>query len=126
MSDLSPASLSRIARDLYADGPMFRRTVQGYRPLICPFGPLIEAVPQGARLLDGGCGSGLFLGLLAHLGCISFGHGFDASREAVSMANALFQPSMEPLRQSRKCFSRIEKLKLLPQRFYTNKIVSKL
>ncbi len=89
MSDLSPASLSRIARNLYADGPTFRRTVQGHRPLICPFGPLIEAVPQGARLLDGGCGSGLFLGLLAHLGCISFGHGFDASREAIALAERM-------------------------------------
>ena len=89
MSDLSPASLSRIARTLYTDGPRFRRALQGYRPLICPFGPLIEAVPQGARLLDGGCGSGLFLGLLAHAGRISSGYGFDASGDAIAMAERM-------------------------------------
>jgi len=87
MTDLSPGALSGRARGLYAEGPWLSRTLQGYRPLICPFGELIEAVPEGASVLDVGCGGGLFLGLLAESGRISKGHGFDASAPAIALAS---------------------------------------
>ncbi len=89
MTDLSPGELSRIVRSLYAQGPGFRRTLQVYRPLISPFGELIDAVPEGARVLDAGCGGGLFLGLLAHFGRLSEGLGFDQSAGAIGLAEAM-------------------------------------
>lgn len=82
----TPAALVARARVLFAEGTWFRRTLQINRPRICPFHELIEAVPQDARILDVGCGSGLFLGLLADVGRISGGTGFDASPEAIALA----------------------------------------
>jgi len=86
MTDLGPRALFELAGRLYADGPPLRRRLQIWRPFICPFGPLIKAVPQGARVLDIGCGAGLFLGLLAGLGRISYGLGFDSSADAIALA----------------------------------------
>lgn len=82
----TPAALVARSRALFTEGSWFRRTLQINRPRICPFHELIEAVPQGARILDVGCGSGLFLGLLADAGRIAGGTGFDASPEAIDLA----------------------------------------
>ncbi|HLJ20636.1 MAG TPA: class I SAM-dependent methyltransferase [Stellaceae bacterium] len=46
-------------------------------------------VPPGARLLDVGCGAGLFLGLLADEGLIATGRGFDSSVQAVALAQSM-------------------------------------
>ncbi len=89
VSTQTPARLSELAGALYTDGPWLKRTLQIHRPRICPFEVLIAAVPEGARVLDAGCGSGLFLGLLARAGRISHGFGFDASTEALTLANQM-------------------------------------
>lgn len=49
------------------------------RPLLCPFNELVEQVPRGASVLDVGCGSGVFLGMLAESGRIRSGYGVDRS-----------------------------------------------
>jgi 2-polyprenyl-3-methyl-5-hydroxy-6-metoxy-1,4-benzoquinol methylase len=56
------------------------------RPYICPFEELIAKVPQGSTVLDVGCGDGLFLNTLSHLGKISTGFGFDSNRVAILSA----------------------------------------
>ncbi|GAB6052588.1 hypothetical protein JCM17960_14080 [Magnetospira thiophila] len=86
MTDLSPAALAHVARPLYARGSLLLRLIQGYRPLICPFGQMIDMIPAGARVLDVGCGSGLFLALLAHADRIGAGHGVDMSPMAIDVA----------------------------------------
>ena len=70
-------------------GSAFREQVQRMRPHICPFELLVDQVPQGSNVLDIGCGSGLFLGLLAELGDIRSGVGFDANGDAVAMAQSM-------------------------------------
>lgn len=86
--DLSqPKALSALAATFYRDErSTVRRLTQTYRPYICPFGAVINAVPAGASVLDVGCGAGLFLLLLARQGRISRGHGFDVSATAVRSA----------------------------------------
>lgn len=37
----------------------------GYRPYICPFGELLELIPERAAVFDIGCGSGMFLSLVS-------------------------------------------------------------
>lgn len=59
------------------------------RPYICPFERIVALVPEGATVLDAGCGDGLLLGLLATFGRLRRGIGFDASRAAIATANAM-------------------------------------
>lgn len=89
MTEHSRAALSRIARGLFRQGNWALRFIQGYRPFLCPFEVLIEVVPAEARVLDVGCGGGLFLALLAATGRISEGVGFDASQTAIEVAQGL-------------------------------------
>jgi 2-polyprenyl-3-methyl-5-hydroxy-6-metoxy-1,4-benzoquinol methylase len=96
--NLSPTTLSVIARHLYHDGSLLGRTLQRWRPYICPFQPLIEAVPPGSRILDVGCGGGLFLGLLAHTDRIAAGYGFDANRSAIRLAEIMRRRLTNPNR----------------------------
>jgi len=86
---LSSADMSDVASRVYVDSPLFRRMIQRWRPYICPFHLLVEEMPKAARVLDVGCGSGLFLALLAHHGKLSEGYGFDSNAEAVEMANRM-------------------------------------
>lgn len=87
----TPRTLSHRARTLFRDGPWFRRHMQIFRPFICPFDELISWVPQGARVLDIGCGAGLFLALLADSRRLGAGLGFDASKTAIAEAEAMRQ-----------------------------------
>jgi 2-polyprenyl-3-methyl-5-hydroxy-6-metoxy-1,4-benzoquinol methylase len=84
-----PAELSSLASTLYRDGPFVRRLLMSLRPLICPFDELMGRVPGGSSVLDVGCGSGLFLGLLAASGLRFRGVGFDASRRAIQAARTM-------------------------------------
>jgi 2-polyprenyl-3-methyl-5-hydroxy-6-metoxy-1,4-benzoquinol methylase len=63
--------------------------MQHLRPHICPFHELLPLVPHGASVMDIGCGSGLFLGLLQYYGFGIRGFGIDASHFAIDCANAM-------------------------------------
>ncbi len=78
--------LAQLSRRLYAGQHWRWRVVQPLRPYICPFGEVIDLVPDRSRVLDVGCGSGLFLLFLASFGKLEKGFGFDMSREAIATA----------------------------------------
>jgi 2-polyprenyl-3-methyl-5-hydroxy-6-metoxy-1,4-benzoquinol methylase len=59
------------------------------RPHICPFEKLLSHVPEGAHLLDIGCGGGLFLGLLAMEDPTLHGIGVDTSPVAIERATRM-------------------------------------
>lgn len=84
-----PAHLAGMAWELYDGAAPWRRRVLSWRPFICPFDRLVELVPVGARVLDVGCGAGLFLGLLAAAGRRPDGLGFDSSGSAIETARGL-------------------------------------
>lgn len=71
---------------LYRHAAPAVRLLATYRPLICPFGPLLLHVPTGSRVLDIGCGTGVFLALLAAQGRLSAGIGCDISRKSLAAA----------------------------------------
>lgn len=87
-ASISAGSLSMAARCIYREGPFPLRRLQHYRPYICPFETLIEHTPPDAEILDVGCGGGLFLCLLASVGRIRRGVGFDLSGPAIELAKA--------------------------------------
>lgn len=60
-----------------------------FRTRICPFEELVAAVPDEARVLDVGCGSGLLLVLLAAMRRGIAGIGFDSSKVAIEVARSV-------------------------------------
>jgi len=90
MSDavIRPADLSRIARQAYAGAPFLMKWMQTYRPYICPFERLVQAVPPDSEVLDIGCGSALFLVLLSRTQRLKQGFGVDTSPMAITAARS--------------------------------------
>ena len=88
-SRVSPEQLSAIARRLGSNLSFPERLLFQYRPSICPFHMLLEQVPQGSRILDVGCGNGLWLLLLAELKRISAGTGIEITRDKIAIAQGL-------------------------------------
>lgn len=84
-----PLAISQTAGFLYQDSSFFARTVQRGRPYICPFDELTTSIPDGSRILDIGCGSGLFLGWLAAHGKIASGVGVEPNPKALEAAAAM-------------------------------------
>ena len=68
------------------------RLLMRWRPRICPFHVLLGHIPEGSSVLAIGCGSGLWLFLLAHFGRIAKGIGTDVRRDKIELANKLKRP----------------------------------
>ncbi len=82
----SAPALSRIAATIFLRGPLLFRLLQRYRPFICPFEELLPHCPAGSRVLDVGCGGGLWLHLLNATDRLGEGLGFDSSAAAIELA----------------------------------------
>ena len=78
-----------LARQLYTQGSYVMRLMMHYRVHICPFDRLLRLVPPGSSVLDIACGGGLFIALLAASGRAAKAVGFDASRPAIAIAEAM-------------------------------------
>lgn len=89
MATYQPSQVADIARQIYPDGPIMLRKLQHWRPRICPYHVLLDQVPANVRVLDVGCGAGLFLGTLAATGRIAGGFGFDSSAPAIAVADTM-------------------------------------
>ena len=86
---LTASEISQIARRICRDQPGAGRLLQIYRPYICPFEVLLDHIPAGARLLDVGCGGGLFSGLAAETGQLAAAIGFDSNPSTIALAKRL-------------------------------------
>jgi len=95
---MSASQLSRIARSLYRKGSWSQRSLQRWRPWICPFEQLLALIPPHASVLDVGCGGGLFLFLTASLNSTATGVGIDLSPSSIAFAqrNVSVNPGLQP------------------------------
>ena len=93
MVDLAPlffrVPLCEIASRLYSEHATTTRLRQYLRLSVCPFDRIVSAVPQGSRVLDIGCGTGLLLGLLIDLGRTSSAVGFDVNPKVIQSAQQM-------------------------------------
>lgn len=90
MKNSTPANgINALAAELFPGRRNLIESLNRLRPRIMPVDQLIEAVPCGARVLDIGCGAGLFLGLLVASGRTQDGIGFDTSADAISLAKRM-------------------------------------
>lgn len=115
MSKLTRGQVLAVARALYTGPPTVRNAIQRARPHICPFEELADCVPEGARVLDFGCGSGLFLGVLAATRLGFRGSGVDPSREATEAARVMSSKLAQFATGSVLSFSGLESLDQLPE-----------
>ena len=93
-------TVRKIVDSLYRDEKNLSGFIQRLRPRICPFDALLPLVPHGSRrVLDIGCGSGLWAGLLIQTGQASFVHGFDASQKAIGVAQRMRERLPEESRE---------------------------
>lgn len=84
-----PRLVSEIIDELYREERNLSGRIQRLRPKICPFNELLPLIPENSRVLDVGCGSGLWAGLLVKTGRASSVYGFDASEKAIAVAKRM-------------------------------------
>lgn len=88
------AIASNTAVQLYGSAPLLVRWQQRFRPTVCPFEELVPEIRDtGGRLLDYGCGAGLF-----SLHCVSQSYvtavdGVDINASALEVAESARQSS---------------------------------
>ena len=85
----SPKGLSLLANCLFRESPFFKRTIQRFRPYICPFEEIIDLVPGKSDVLDIGCGCGSLIGMLASFKILRGAAGLDTDPGAIAEANLM-------------------------------------
>jgi 2-polyprenyl-3-methyl-5-hydroxy-6-metoxy-1,4-benzoquinol methylase len=100
--------LAAISRALYREGPLLLRTLQHWRPYICPFENLVGYVREGSRVLDIGCGFGLLFGLTAGVGIKFEGVGFDLSRQGIELATRMTSRAASIAPHAKLSFQRLD------------------
>ena len=87
VKNMHPSLLSHICQDFYknvvADMSVQERIVTVFRPLYSPLHILLQKIPWCSRLLDIGCGTGVFLNYLCD---IESGFGVDIDARSIELA----------------------------------------
>ncbi|MEA2001584.1 MAG: class I SAM-dependent methyltransferase [Actinomycetota bacterium] len=79
---------SSLANQLYVAAPAFVRLQQRLRPRVCPFEELVPEIRNnGGRLLDFGCGAGLFTMHCVAQGYVESADGVDVNSSTIRIAD---------------------------------------
>jgi SAM-dependent methyltransferase len=85
-----------LAAEYVAQFRGLERFFNAYRPNICPFEALVDAVPNASEVFDIGCGTGLFLYILRAEGKLSKGIGLDIDADRLSKGRGALGRLMPP------------------------------
>jgi len=99
------AELRDSIKIMYSSAGFIQRALNSSRPYICPFHTLLKHVPQNSTVLDIGCGSGLFLNLLAYRNIVNTATGIDAAKQPIITARAalkVIEPKADIIFEHRK------------------------
>ncbi len=85
----SKEQMMKYAGEAAAGLRLKERLLMSYRPAICPFHELLEYVNDGERILDIGCGSGLWLHLANKVKKLGSSLGVDIYKEKIDVASEI-------------------------------------
>jgi 2-polyprenyl-3-methyl-5-hydroxy-6-metoxy-1,4-benzoquinol methylase len=86
---MTTSEIAQMARAMYGNGPIVRRTMQHLRPYNCPLDVLVSLAPDAGSIFDIGCGCGIFLGLAVKSGKAITGLGVDTSEASLRVAREM-------------------------------------
>jgi len=92
-----PDAAARAALRAYRAAPLGDRVHVVVRWFTCPFPPIVEALPSEGRVLEVGCGHGLFSAYLAQRRTGLQVHGVDIDEEKIAVAAASELPAASRL-----------------------------
>lgn len=87
-----PDAAARAALGAYRTAPLADRLHVLVRWLTCPFPPVVEVLPNEGRVLEVGCGHGLFSGYLARRSPGLRVHGVDIDAAKIAVARTSEEP----------------------------------
>lgn len=92
-----PDAAARQAIRAYRNAPTGDRLHVFIRWFTCPFPPVVDALPSAGRVLEVGCGHGLFSGYLARRSPGLQVHGVDIDAHKIGVARASTPPAGDRL-----------------------------
>lgn len=91
----------KVLWHVYRHCGLAQRALAALRPYICPLQPIVRHVAPSARVLDVGCGNGLFLAALSSFRAVREGVGVDVNAAAVKAGNIMARECAFPIRLHR-------------------------
>lgn len=97
MNAIAKKDLVKLLKNRLPDTSFINQLKIAYRPYICPFEQLLQLVPPQTSVFDIGCGSGMFLMLMAEFCSPQKLAGIEIRQDLIDNAQKLLETYQKPL-----------------------------